>query len=128
MSKSNAFKVGYLLGVEEGLLERDFKEDFEASDNLNYLKMSGKAELLRSLSRVRQSLIRFYPNYKGCTSLPANMRGFDMNDVDVLNKWEINLDGLFRIKANVTQIVNHLTKEIDKIVVVSNIEYIKKRI
>ena len=117
MSKSNAFKVGYLLGVEEGLLERDFKEDFEASDNLNYLKMSGKAELLRSLSRVRQSLIRFYPNYKGCTSLPANMRGFDMNDVDVLNKWEINLDGLFRIKANVTQIVNHLTKEIDKIVV-----------
>lgn len=117
MSKSNAFKVGYLLGVEEGLLERDFKEDYEASDKLTYLKMAGKAELLRSLSRIRQSLIRYYPNYKGCASLPTNIKGFDMNDVNVLEKWGISLDTLFKTKANVTQIVNHLTKEIDKIVV-----------
>ena len=97
-------------GNNSGILESKFGEKYESMINSIY-ELCGEEFNINSTKQLGVILFEKL----GLKVIKKTKTGYS-TDVEVLEKWGVSLDNLFKIKANVTQIVNHLTKEIDKIV------------
>jgi hypothetical protein len=113
VQKSYAFITAYLLGVERRILEKDFVEDYAYSEALEKFKKITNAELLRSLSRVKQSIIRNYSIYRNVEDFSSASKGFLDDDKLVLNSNNIDLDKEFRVNLDITDVLNLVSKRIN---------------
>lgn len=114
MLNSVAFRVAYLLGVEENVLIRDYKISYDSSNTLKNFDYYTNARLLRSLSRIRQSVLRYTNSYKDHSNVSDASKGFLHKDIEYLKQNNIDVELLFK-ENTLEDYVNYWTKEINKI-------------
>lgn len=94
-NKILAFKVAYLLGVEENVLKRDYEEDYEVSESLARFTEYEDAKKLRSLSRARLSVMRYNHLYVNNRDLRSITGPYLENELVFLETQGINLVNIF---------------------------------
>lgn len=112
--KSYAFITAYLLGAERRVLEKEYPEDYAYSEGLEKFKGVKNAELLRVLSKVKQSILRNYYVYKDATDFTSSSKGFLDEDKALLRNHNIDLDNEFKLHLDITAVVNLITKHINR--------------
>ena len=111
---SVAFRINYLLGIDKEFLDKNFSEEFIKSSKLKYFENYVDAKKLRSLCRVRQSVLLEYSSYikkiKKSLTFPAKIK----EDVDYLKKEGIDLvKGLEELEIH--EFFNYLSAMIEVI-------------
>lgn len=115
-SKSYAFVTAYLLGVSHKVLGRDFADDYVNSNSLDYLKRIENAELLRTLSKMRQYVFHHYEGLSGISS--SN----DLEDSDlehflhILGQYGLTFDSDKEVLFDIAHVVNKLSQLITSLV------------
>lgn len=112
--KSYAFVTAYLLGVEEGILKRDYADDFAMSGELEKFKQVENANFLRALSKVKQFIIK---NYEACTATNEYELSEDsgiVQDVELLLEHEIDVRAQLGASRDMSSLMNTITKHINR--------------
>lgn len=94
-NKILAFKVAYLLGVEDNVLNRDYSEDYALSNNLLKFCDYIGADKLRSLSRARLSVMRYNHLYSSNKDLKDITGPYLEKEIKLLEKQGIDLCKIF---------------------------------
>lgn len=115
ISRSYAFLIAYLLGVEEKVLVRDYKEEYEASHGLEYFKYVPNAEILRALSRCKQSFLRNHHIFHGVINMEPVIQGRLDREVGFLKENGIDLPAVMRREGDIYAVINHITSHINRI-------------
>lgn len=113
--KSYAFITAYLLGVERRILEREYIEDYVFSEGLDKFKNIKNAELIRALSKIKQSIIRNYSVYKDCEDFSTSSKGFLDKEMDILKENNIDLHHVFRLSLDIADVLNAISKHINNL-------------
>ena len=96
LTNSVSFRMCYLLGVDVEYLKRDFKEEYNKTNELKLFENYVDAKTLRSLNRVRQSFIVDFANDikkgKGIKEFSTNVK----EDVLFLKDKGIDLEKAFK--------------------------------
>lgn len=115
-----AYKMAYLLGVEEKVLKREYPEEYKLSGGLGKLEGVRGSQELRALVRLRQSVIRYLEYYQGKEALTISEmcdRYLD-DEIDYLLKKGIDIEliyyyrGLMGYFNTLTYIINNISEEV----------------
>lgn len=115
VSKTNAFKVAYLLGVDEPVLEKEFPEQYKRYEDLVLFDKVEDAHKLRSLSMIRQSLIKKSTYFKKYKIYPGDNTYVRKEEVEYLKSIGYDFPAVYLKLGDLTDVINELTREIDKI-------------
>ena len=94
-NKILAFKVAFLLGVEENVLKRDYAEEYEVSNSLARFSEYPEALKLRCLSRARLSVMRYNHLYENSKDLKYITGQYLDKELTYLESQGIDLAALF---------------------------------
>ena len=107
LTNSVSFRMCYLLGVDVEYLKRDFKEEYNKTNELKLFENYVDAKTLRSLNRVRQSFIVDFANDikkgKGIKEFSTNVK----EDVLFLKDKGIDLEKAFK-QVSLEDFLNYL--------------------
>lgn len=113
-NKILAFKVAYLLGVEENVLSRDYADDYAISNKLSRFSGYTEAEKLRSLSRARLSILRYNHLYSENKKLQNITGPYLSKEIKYLESRGIDLCQMYS-ELNQVDYFNKLSEYIDEI-------------
>lgn len=113
ISQTNAFKVAYLLGTDVEHMRAGFPDLYDKYDELSLFDRVPIINKVRSLSRIRQGLIREHSYYKRYSALPTITKGIDTCDIECAKDNGFDLVEVYTVEANLTGTINAITKSID---------------
>jgi hypothetical protein len=122
--KSYSFIVGYLMGVEERVLSRDYTSEYRNSNNLAKFKDVPQAEALRALSRVKQSFIRNHQLYNGVVRMETVTDGYLNEELAILKDNSIFLVNALMELGDIYKVLNKVTMHIN-IILPDVLDYMK---
>jgi hypothetical protein len=122
--KTYSFIMAYLLGVEEKVLLRDYREDFNESQALKRFEDIPQAIVLRALSRAKQNFIRHHLLYTGVVTMENISKGFLDTELLLLRKHGIDLSKTLLQSGDIYSVLNYTTMQIN-LILPDVLEYMK---
>lgn len=104
--------VGYLLGVSDFVLERDYVVDYEKLLQLDFLD---ELKVIRSLNKVRQNVFKNYKYYKN-TYLGDVSNTYVDEDLIYLKNKGYDLFNVSRLNSSADYLLNSIKKDVDYLV------------
>lgn len=104
--------VGYLLGVSEYVLERDYLVDYNKLLRIDFLD---ELKVIRSLNRVRQNVFKHYKYYKN-TYLGDVSNTYVDEDLLYLKSKGFDLFAVSKLDSSAEYLVNNIKRDVDYLV------------
>lgn len=118
--------VGYLLGVSEHVLERDYTVDYTKLQSIDFLD---ELKVVRSLNKVRQNVFKNYKHYKNRYLGDVSNTYVD-EDLLYLKDKGYDLFNVSKIDSSAEYLLNSIKRDVDYLVPVVldklNMQYVNE--
>ncbi len=106
--RDNVAIIGYLLGVSDYVMERDYSNEYTYILSSNCFT---ELKIVRCLSRVRNTILKNYKQYKNKSleSVDSYLRG----ELQYLCNNNINLYDVSKLNTDTSYLLNHIKKLVD---------------
>lgn len=104
--------IGYMLGVSEYVLERDYVYDYE---KLKMLPFLDDISVVRSLSKLRQNIFKNYKDYKGKNLIDVTNTYVD-EDLLFLKEKGYDFFNVSRLDNSIEYLLNAIKKDMDSLI------------